>query len=92
MNYYVYNTQKANGVKVIVQNLIKGFERRGITCQEVKSLANCNKNDIVIPFGVKESMEVYKKGFNPSLALLVDAISLGYKNKIKFYFLMTKMS
>lgn len=85
MNYYIYNTQKANGVKVIVQNLIKGFERRGITCQEVKSLANCNKNDIVIPFGVKESMEVYKKGFNPSLALLVDAISLGYKNKIKFY-------
>lgn len=85
MDYYIYNRGRANGIRVIVDNLIYAFHRNGIQAVEVPSLDRCPKSARVIPYGVLESWRVAKAGYKTNLALLVDAISLGYRNKIVFY-------
>ena len=85
MDYYIYNRGSANGIRVIVDNLIDAFRRNGIKAIEVSSLEKCPKSALVIPYGVLESWRVAKAGYKTKLALLVDAISLGYRNKIVFY-------
>lgn len=86
MTFYIYNRGHAVGIRVIIDNLIRAFARHGINAFEVDTLANCPKTACVIPYGVLESWYVAKSGYETKLALLVDAISLGYRNKIVFYF------
>ena len=85
MRYIVYNTQNAHGVRVIVDNLVSILKSKGYNALEMNSLSECSNDDFIIPYGVKECYEVAKMGFRRKFGLLVDAISLGYRNKILFY-------
>lgn len=75
----------ANGVAVIVNNLIKYGTALGVAIDCVGSLECVSDTDLVIPFGPKDSKELIDLGRNTDCSLLVDAISLGYLNKIKHY-------
>lgn len=86
MSLYIYSKGKANGVTVIVNNFIDACARQSITCSKVSSLDGLNnENDLIIPYGIKRSLEVLQSNFTPKIALLVDAYSLGCKNKVKYY-------
>ena len=86
MNIFIYSKSiKPNGIKVITDNVIKACKRKGINCSHISSIENCKKNDIVLSYGVLESYENIKKGGRSQFSLLVDAVTLGYLNKIKFY-------
>jgi glycosyltransferase involved in cell wall biosynthesis len=82
---YIYTAQKAHGISVIIENLIKAFSKKGFNCSHVVTLDGLSKDSLIIPFAVKEAVEVYEKGYRPFAAFLCDAISLGYRNKFKFY-------
>ena len=82
--YYFVPRSDANGVKVITQNLVNALKRRGITCVVTESLPE-EKTQLVIPGGVKNGVRLIQDGVNTSSIILGDAITLGYKNKIKFY-------
>ena len=85
MEVFIYTSQTAHGIIVIVDNLVKAFQRKGVACSHITSLKDRSKDDIIIPYGIKEATEVIRKGFKPHIAFLADAISLGYLNKIKHY-------
>lgn len=86
MNIFIYSkTINPNGIKVIINNLIKACERKGITCSHINSIDYCKKDDVVLSYGVQESYEIIKAGGRAQFSLLVDAVTLGYLNKIKFY-------
>jgi len=74
-----------NGVTVIVNNLIKYCSDMDVDICHTASLKNLSYIDTIIPYGVKESKELINAGYNTVCCLLVDAISLGYLNKIKHY-------
>lgn len=85
MKIFIYTTQDSNGVSVIINNLKKYLDLNGFKCSIINTLDESLKSDIILPYGVNESLELYSKGFNCIVSLLIDAISLGYLNKIKFY-------
>lgn len=85
MKVFIYTGQKAHGIIVIVENLVKAFCRKGVDCSHITSLNGRNKDDIIIPYGVKESNELLNKGYRPIACFMADAITLGHINKIKFY-------
>lgn len=87
MKLYFYTKQlDSHGVRVIVDNFAAACARANQDCQIITSLRMLfSPGDIVISYGVKESLEVIKKGIPPTITYLTDAISLGYLNKIKFY-------
>ena len=84
-NLYIYSRIKANGVKVVVDALEQACLRAGLSCQQVYSLDGISKKSLVVAYGVKENYELLQKGYRVDVALLVDAVSLGLKNKILFY-------
>ena len=73
------------GVLVIVENIIKVGFQRGIVCRHITSLADSKEDEVVLPYGTLETVEMIKSGKTPILSLLVDAISLGVKNKFLVY-------
>lgn len=85
MNVFIYTSQTAHGIIVIVDNLVQAFKKKGVECTHITHLDGISKNDIVIPYGIKEATEIIGGGFKPQVAFLADAISLGYLNKIKHY-------
>ena len=85
MTVFIYTTQTAHGIVVIVNNLVAAFQREGVNSIHITNLDNRIKDDIIIPYGVKEAHEVLRKGFKPFAVFLADAITLGYVNKVKFY-------
>lgn len=85
MAVFIYNRGHANGIRVIIDNLINALSRQGIRATEIDSLEKCPKSSVVIPYGVLESWQLVNNGYKTYVALLVDAISLGYKNKVLFY-------
>ncbi len=80
-----YNDIKANGVAVIVNNLLKYSKNLGLQIDCIGDLSGIPRTDLIIPFGPKDSMELINTEFETNYCLLVDAISLGYMNKIKHY-------
>lgn len=85
MGIFIYTGQTAHGIVVIVDNLVSAFQRKGVECGHITSLNGRSKDDIIIPYGVKEANEVIQKGFRPFATFMADAITLGYRNKIAFY-------
>ena len=85
MKIFIYTGQKNHGIIVIVENLVKAFSRKGVECIHITSLNGRCKDDIIIPYGVKESNELLERGFRAIACFMADAITLGYINKIKFY-------
>lgn len=80
-----YNYKKSNGVAVIVDNILKYCSAMNIAIRYVGSLENISHAETIIPYGPKESKELINAGYDTVCCLLVDAISLGYLNKIKHY-------
>jgi len=80
-----YNYTKSNGVAVIVNNMLKYCAMSNVDIDCVGSLKDVAPSDVVIPYGPKESKELIDCGCCTKYSLLVDAISLGYLNKIKHY-------
>ena len=77
--------QKSNGIAVIVNNFLKYCKESGLAVSCIRSLNGLSTDNIVIPYGPKESMEIINLGYKAEFSLLVDAISLGYLNKIIHY-------
>jgi len=84
-NLYIYSRIKSNGVKVVVDALEQACLRAGLSCLQVYSLDGISKDSLVLAYGVKENFELLQKGYRTDVALLIDAVSLGFKNKIAFY-------
>ena len=82
---YIYSRIQANGVRVVTDHLEEACQRAGISCRQVRTLDNVPKDALVVAYGVKENVEQMHKGFRTELALLVDAVSLGFRNKVRFY-------
>lgn len=83
---YIYSKQHAHGIVIIVNNLIEAFIRRGIDCTRIETLDGRTSEDFIIPYGVMEANELIKSGLPTRICFPADAITLGYINKIKFYF------
>ncbi len=75
----------ANGVAVIVNNLVKYGKELNLPIDCIGSLDGVPTSDTIIPFGPKDSKELIATDYNKDFSLMVDAISLGYLNKIKHY-------
>ena len=78
----------SNGIKVIIDNLIVQLIKRNYNSRMIMSLDDAGPYDIVIPYGIKESIQLSNTDRPLDISLLVDAVSLGYLNKIKFYLKM----
>lgn len=76
---------RSYGVLVIVDNFIKACAKQGIRCRCTSSLDNIREDELLIPYGTLETVELISKGIIPRIAFLVDAISLGVKNKFWKY-------
>lgn len=85
MEIFIYTSQTAHGIIVIVDNLVNAFQRKGVVCSHITTLNGRSVDDIIISYGVKEANEVLQKGFRPFATFMADAITLGYRNKIAFY-------
>lgn len=85
MDIYIYSRQHAHGIVVIVNNLIEAFKRKGFECERIESLEGRTSNDFIIPYGVMEANELIDSGLPTRVSFPADAITLGYRNKIKFY-------
>ncbi len=86
MPIHIYSRERANGVSVIIDNFIEVSRKRGLPCDKISSLKEAGCSDLIIPYGIKNSIELLSSHFPLKIALLVDAISLGCLNKIRFYF------
>ena len=73
------------GMLVIIDNLIKVSILKGVPCRHITSLSECQSDETIIPYGTLESIEMINCGMKPKVSLLVDAISLGAKNKVMHY-------
>ena len=82
---YIYSRIQANGVRVVVDNLALACLRAGLDVCKVGSLDGIPQEELVLAYGVKETYELFVKGYRADFALLVDAVSLGFWNKIVFY-------
>lgn len=83
---YVYCPFKgSHGIDVIINHLIPAMNRNGIKCELIDSLDGIPTNATVYPYTMDPAMECLKKGYKPELCFSVDALTLGYWNKIWFY-------
>lgn len=73
------------GILVIIENLIRVSKQKRIPCRHITSLSDAQPDETIIPYGTLEPIEMINKGLVPKVSLLVDAISLGAKNKIIHY-------
>lgn len=85
MKIYIYSKQHAHGIVVIIENIIAAFNRKGIDCCRIESLDGRTVADTIIPYGVMEANELLDAGLPAKVCFPADAITLGYRNKIKFY-------
>ncbi len=83
---YIYcNDNAGHGVDVIINNLISSLERQNIEVIRVSDITRLNKDSFIIPYSAKLAKEQIEKGFKCPIAFLVDAITLGFKNKVLNY-------
>lgn len=79
------NPTSSYGILVIIEHFIKVSREMGIPCRHITSLSDALPDEVVLPYGTLEPVSMIKLGNIPVIALLVDAISLGAKNKLKHY-------
>lgn len=78
---------KATGIKVIIKNIQKNLE--GVDIQVESDINKALEYDVILPYGVLASYDVYKRDKSKcSLSLMVDAESL--TNISKFHYLVNK--
>lgn len=85
MKFYIYSEVNASGINVLYESFERSCKKWGVECERIGSLAGLSPSDWVIPFGIKEAYEVMQAGLSVNLAFLVDAYTLGLKNKLLFY-------
>lgn len=85
MRVYYYPPLYSYGAKVIVDNFKAACERAGLEYCLLENLNNSKIEDFIIPQGVKNGVELLRRGYHTSYILLGDAMSLGYYNKMIFY-------
>ena len=85
MKFYIYSAVNASGINVLYESFERSCRKCGIACERIKTLSGLQPSDWVVPFGIKEAYEVMQAGLNTRLAFLVDAYTLGLKNKLCFY-------
>lgn len=73
------------GILVIVDNLIRVAVNNGIPARHIIQLSDAEEGELVIPYGPLETKEMIDDGKSPIISLLVDAISLGARNKLTHY-------
>ncbi len=79
------NPTESYGIMIIIYNLIEVCKTKGVPCRHITSLQDARSDEIVIPYGTLETAKLIDMGEKPVVSLLVDAISLGARNKISFY-------
>lgn len=77
-----YN-QWSIGIKVIVDAMTKILGKE-YNVRVVRKNSDLNKNDIVIPYGPKETLYALRNGYNVPISLMVDYYSLLLRNTIQF--------
>lgn len=83
---YIYSYKNAgHGTDVIINNLIAALNRLEVSVQVVHNIEKLDKDSIIIPYGVSLAERQIQLGYRCELVLLVDAVTLGYRNKIKDY-------
>lgn len=85
MKFFIYSAVNASGINVLYESFERSCRKHGIACERIKTLSGLQPSDWVVPFGIKEAYEVMQAGLNTRLAFLVDAYTLGLRNKLKFY-------
>lgn len=82
--YLYYSATSSFGVNVIIDQFLKACERNSIICRPITSLDNISKDNYIIPYGIMEAWEMRNKGYLLDTVFLVDAISLGFINMVRF--------
>lgn len=83
---YIHNPQpNSYGFNVIIEHFKASFEKSGYKTEVISSFDKVRKDDIIIPYGLDNAIELKKRGYKTDTIFLIDAITLGYINKIKFY-------
>jgi len=84
---YIGNPQpESYGISVIVDNLVSEFNKHGIEADVIYKLDGIPKDSFIIPYGIDFAIDMINKGYKTDVIFLADAFTLGYLNKIKFYF------
>lgn len=87
MKIFYYPPPYSYGAKVIVNNFKDACARAGLDYSLLKDLNDYDPREgIIVPQGVKNGIEILNRGYCSTFILLGDAMSLGYLNKVKFYF------
>ncbi len=83
---YIYcKNLKSYGIRIILDNLMARLSSRNIECKAESRLSSIPKGAYVIPYTLDQAYETIKMGYEPQMCLLMDALTLGYRNKIWFY-------
>lgn len=83
---YIYCPYKGSyGIDVIINQLLPALERNRIPCLLVDKLDGIPTDAVVFPYTMDPAIECLKKGYKPTLFFSMDALTLGYWNKIWFY-------
>lgn len=87
MKLFFYSEQmKAHGVSVIVDHFIEACKRASVECSYIDSLdRDFSQEELIVSYGVKEACEALALSDKADVAFLTDAVSLGYRNKVRFY-------
>jgi glycosyltransferase involved in cell wall biosynthesis len=71
------------GIKVITDAMLNSFDT-DYNIQIIRSLSEIKNDDIVIPYGPKETFDALRKGYNVPISLMVDYHTLSLRNKALF--------
>lgn len=86
MKFVIYSrVTNSYGVSVIIDNIIAACRRRNINCRQITSLDEAKNDEIIMPYGLLETVEMIREKHCPKVSFLIDAISLGAKNKFINY-------
>lgn len=80
-----YPKTDSYGIHVIIDRFVEVGNSLGLDCAYIDSLESIKDDEIVIPYSSTAALELMAKGRKTDICFLVDAYSLGEKNKIWFY-------
>lgn len=82
ISIFSYNTTSI-GIKVIVDAMFKTLNKK-YNVKIVRNNSDLRKEDLVIPYGPKETFYALRNGYNVPFSLMVDYYSLSLKNTALF--------
>jgi hypothetical protein len=85
MVYIFFPSTNSFGVNVIIDKFVEICLSENISCKYINNLDGIKTSEMVIPYGIDCAIELINKGYKTEVCFMVDAVTLGYLNKIKFY-------